>query len=392
MTPGTTHAKAQKLRKRRIVIAGHGTSVVAFCNRFKSDWAEITVVSPVSDYAPQVVRHGIAAGHLLPEVFCRLLRVRFSKHKHITFVTDEVVGIDATNRSLDLRDSDKPLAYDYLLIGNQVVEHQELHLNTCADAKSFAAKLRRFQKTPSLRINGADAAALDMAATFTKSSTKRLGNATPAKVILDCLKGFEFPNFEVTAKTENRFAKELRWESISLLDQKTAAAFNDDSLRLSASQPLLPDWLPIETNGNRNKRIDPEAISKHIRPDLRLRSDERVYLMPELVRMMDSVGKTLVAEDHVWMQQGMYLATLLKGIIEARKRSLVDPPGFVLKNSSSFATIRKWKSIGFSGRRALPSPMSFLIDLVSVKLPVFNLAYGRFAGFGKLLQWLGACK
>jgi len=390
MKAGTSHRSGQRLRKRRIVIAGYGTSVVAFCNHFKSDWAEVTVVSPVSDYAPQVVRHGIAAGHLVPEDFSRLLRVRFSKHEQITFLNDEVVDIDVKNRTLNLRDSDRALEYDYLLIGNQLSEHKELELNTCADAKTVATSFRQFERMPSLRINGADTAALDLAATFTKMAALRAGKATPRKVILDCLKGFEFPNYDVTAKTENRFAKELRWESISLFDEKTAAAFNDDSLRLTPFQPHLPDWLPVQTI--ENVALAPEDMIKHIRPDLRLRSEERIYLMPELVTIQDSVGKHLMSEDHVWMQQGNYLATLLKGIIEAKKRYLVDPPGFILKNSSSFATIRKWKSIGFSGRRVLPASLSFVIDVVSVKLPVFKLAYGRLAGFGKLLQWLRECK
>ncbi len=392
-TTGSSNHPTTHLRKRQIVIVGHGTSVVAFCEKFKSDWAEVKVVSTVTDYAPQVVRNAVAAGHLLSKDVARLLRVRFSKRKNLDFISARVTGIDSENRVLTLDGEKDSLSYDYLLIGNSDPSPKDTEdaacINTVTDAVHFQSSTLAQYSHPKILIDGADPKAIDLASSLTKPPLMRLGKNAPSKVTLRVKNGFEFCNRKVDAKLEDRFATGLRWESISMLETSTAEQAHEEWIPLEAHRAELPEWIRSKvTDGD-------EAISSwksKVGPDLRLRHDSRIFLLPELIQVLDSVGKTVPAEDSAWMQQGQHLAKVLRGIIEVRKGYDVDAPGFVLKDYLSFATIRKWKSIGFVGGRPFPPFIAFFLDIAYTKYPLFKLAYGSNEGFVKMVHWLRNAK
>jgi len=381
------------LRKRQIVIVGQGTSILAFCDAFRSDWAEITVISTVSDYAPLVVRNGIAAGHLKPEDFTRLFRVRFSKRKNLRFIDDRVTGVDLEHRLLHLENQSTSLQYDFMLLGDQGTNHPDaideqktiLSLNTVATATRLQQRIQTAASRPNIQVHGADSKAIDLASTLTRSALIPLGKKMPAKVTLQIENGFVFPNRQVESKVEKTFAEALRWESISLLEASVAEKVHGEAIHVSAFLPIMPNWFPetIMTDA------DPFSL---VRPDLQLRKVERVYLLPELIQIKDSVGTLVPADDAAWRQQGRYLAKLLRGIIEVRARYQTDAPGFVLRNTLSLVTVRKWKSLGFWGKRPLRPLFAFLLDACCVQFPVFQLTYGTSDGFMKMLRWLNHCK
>lgn len=382
-----------RLRKRQIVVLGHGISVLAFCSRFQSDWAEVTVVSTISEYAPQTALHGIAAGHLEVKDFTSLLHVRLAKRKNLRFISDEVTHLDLQTREISLSKTTEPLHFDYLLVGGVAAEKQAPDalpkgINTITDAVQFANMLKGNHPLPEIRIQGADGSSIDLAATLTRPSAT--GNMThQSKISLICEDGFNFANRSISKKTEEKFANQLRWESILLLEAEIASKTKEKTPTIRVSAPHFPKWFAVLSE---EKTDSGKVTLKSVRPDLSLRAFDRVYLLPELVHIQDSLGKDVPVSDHAWMQQGDYLAKIIRGKIEAKRGYQGDCPGFVLKDTVSLTTVRNWKSIGYVGHVILPQVTAFLVDLLFRQYPVFRRAYGGTSGAYKMLCWLRRCK
>lgn len=380
-----------RLRRRQILILGQGASVLAFCRAFRSDWAEVTVVSESMDYAPQVVRHGVAAGLLQRKDVANNLSEGSGKLKGIRLEKARVARVDPDARRVYLEGGAEPLPYDFLLLGSHPPDpdgpsSNPVSLETLAQAERFHEALRTAAMKPNLRVLGSDTAAIDLASSLTRPATGK-SSATP-KVILQCSPGFEFANRKLKPKVEHRFAQHLRWEAISLLDAKTLDRVQDEAIELVSQQASLPLWLRTWIELPPNAYASP----KEVRPDLRLRAHERIYLLPELVQVVDSVGRAVPKEDSALLQQGRYLARLLRGMIERRRGFTVDQPGFVYRDGLQLATVRNGKSVGFVGHHSLPATLAYGIDVVFAKYPVFRCTYGTLSGARQLLHWLRCCK
>lgn len=381
----------QHLRKRQVVIVGHGTSVVAFCHRFKSNWAEVTVVTSESEYAPMVVRHGIASGHLKSGTFSRLLRIRFGNRKNLRFLNDRVANIDTENRQLKLENSDSPLIYDYLLIGNQTQsassDEYSTALNTIADANRWFASLKQ-RSTSEVLVIGSDVKSIDLVSTLSKSDPKTSGVLHSGRVMLDCESGIQFENRTLIGKDYSNIIRRIRRESILVPENETRDQLKNDVIRVRSFKAKYEKWTSVlfEQNG------ESQQLSKLIKPNLQMRKYQRIFLLPEIVQTKDSLGKQIPSDDNAWMQQGYYLARILSGLIEVKRGYETDCPGFLFSDGLKFVTLKKWNSVGFAGSRIFSGWFAFLLDVIFVKYPIFKLTYGVSEGFSKLRQWLRYCK
>lgn len=391
MKAKSPHPRNVHLRRRQILILGYGTSVLGFCRAFRSEWAEITFIGDVEELAPQVIRHGVAAGLLQRNQATRKAFPRSSQKFVFRSKKGRVDHIDPEKRRVFLEGESEALDYDYLLVGNQADPlpadpHRTFPLNSLAQAEGFhRAMLNTASDTP-LCVIGGDASCIDLAASLTRPVTS--GNGLSRKVILECKEGFAFANRIVKPKIEDRIARQLRWEAISVLDTETLQRIKSDVITVDPHLPEPPLWLQKLTGLSPNQFAGKQVV----RPDLRLREHERIFLLPELVQIVDSVGKTMARDDAALQQQGRYLARLLRGMIEVRRGFTVDQPGFVYHDSLQLATVRKGKSVGFVGPLSLPGPLAFFIDMVLSKYPVFRRSYGSVQGALQMLRWLKHCK
>ncbi|MEQ9823688.1 MAG: hypothetical protein ABQ298_04825 [Puniceicoccaceae bacterium] len=391
MKPKSPRTPNAHLRRRQILILGYGTSVLGFCSAFRSEWAEITFIGDVEDLAPQVVRHGVAAGLLQRNQVTHKALHQSSKKFGFRCKNGRVDRVDPEKRQVFLEGESEALHYDYLLVGNQADPVPSnttatFPLNSLAQAERFQQFMLNTASDTPLCVVGGDASCIDLAASLTRPVTS--GKGPSRKVILECRGGFAFANRNVKPKIEDRIARQLRWEAISLLDTETIQQMKRDAITVDPHLPEPPLWLQqllgLAPNQFAGKQV--------VRPDLRLREHERLFLLPELVQIVDSVGKTMARDDAALQQQGRYLARLLRGVIEVRRGFTVDQPGFVYHDSLQLATVRKGKSVGFVGPLSLPGPLAFVIDMVLSKYPVFRRNDGSVRGAFQMLRWLKHCK
>jgi NADH dehydrogenase FAD-containing subunit len=382
--PQTAH-----LRKRRIVLLGHHTSVLAFCEGFQSDWAELTIVTQSPFCAPRVVRHGIAAGLIKADEVAVDLRERFRRRRGVQVIVDSVDTIDLEKRVLKLCREQTLLEFDFLLVGPEKASGdsdsaETLTVTSISDATAVANAMKESQACPiPVRIPANDTDALDLAVTFARK------HPLQKRVFLECAEPFYFPNRQISEKVAAKFARQMRWESVALVKPDWQASVSANQINLVPHRCELPGWFPsLQAEENTG------GVDRHLyRPDLRLRQHERIYLLPELVHTCDSVGSKIPHSDAAILQQGRYLARLLKSIIEAKQRPGGDLPSFVFNDFVSLATLRWWKSIGFVGQRlVLPAPAAFTLDMCCIQLQVFATYYGWQRALSRLVHWLARCK
>lgn len=374
----------QRLRKRRIVILGHGLETVVFCRAFRSEYAEITVITKESNYAPHPVLNSIAAGKSKPEQYARSLRLLFSKRKDINIVNDSVTRIDVKERKLILSEHEEPIEFDFLLIAKETSEQQNnaLSLRSYNDAIRIRKQLDELGRPKGITIVGTGSQALETAAVF---------SGLTEKIVFVSSRETTFPNLEESQLVKTDY--ELRKLGINLFMDSKVDEIQKEKLRIG-SQTIAANLVINTEVACIPVSLQDLDLEKNQDGTLRTRLDSslpgypRFYVFAAQTSLKDGLGKDVPNIDLASIQHARYLAKILKGKIEARNRYDIDCPAFIYKGRGYFTKLDGFLAVGVVGKFNFKGIKATLLDTILHKWPAFRVAYGRLETITKLTTWL----
>jgi NADH dehydrogenase FAD-containing subunit len=374
----------QKLRKRQIVILGNGLGAIAFCRAFRSSYAEITVLTQESNYAPDKVLYSTAAGHIDPAFYARSLRILFSKREDIRIRNETVSRIDTEERKLLLTSGEDPVDYDFLLIGNESQDSPDhtLTINSYSEALRIRKLISEQGELDTVAVRGTGTKAVEIAAAFVNKAQK---------VMLICSTNTIFP--DVNPTSTNKIDYEIRKAGINLLSSSEIDQLQDNKIVID-QKPLVCD-LVIESERFCVPQCATDLGLEQIRegklrtrPDSGIPHQPRLFAFAELCELKDGLGQLVPETEIASVQQSRYLAKILKGKIEAKKGYEIDCPAFIYNHRGTFANLNKTGSVGTIGKKIVKGFPGILLDTLLHKLPVFRLAYGWSGAIAKWFQLL----
>jgi hypothetical protein len=351
----------QSLRKRKILVAATGQGAIALCDRFKSEFAEVTLITSSVVYAPAALIGRVASKSWAIEEASVSLQSRYEKNPKVSIIEGRIAKIDASKRIVFLEHSEVEIAYDFLVIGEDPAEGTKTDPHTLLQTIG-----RQRERSSSIHVFGNRMSGLEVASGLAKS--RRVFFRFPGKE--------PFPEIEDTPLKKLKFA--ARKNGILLQSTEAPKSVEDmDPVALEFYPPKIPLYLlalddAIDSYGN-----------LRLRPDFRLRAHTRIYVLSELVEMEDGTGRPIRNTAAAQFEQGRYLAKVLKGRIEGVKAYQDDSPSFVLRNYGEFAHIGFMKSVGL-GKKFRHRWQGLLIDAFLHKLPEFTRIWGPWTGF---LKW-----
>ena len=368
----------QHLRKRQIVIIGNGLGVITFCRAFRSQYAEVTILTQEPNYAPRTVLNAVAAGRLDPAPYIRSLRILFSKRKDIRILNQTVASIDPETRKLLFTGDEDPVDYDFLLFANEPETHIGSTISGYSEALQIRSKLKEKGHLETVAIIGPGTQTVEAATAFA---------GTAEKVFLINTGDSLFP--EAEADAPKNIHREIRETGVHLFMDEEFDSLEGNSLTIGG-QTLKCDLVidhrishvpACATKLGLELLPDGKFLS---RPDFSIPHQPRLYAFADLCDIQDGLGKKLPNIDRVAIKQARYLARILKGKIEAVKGYDVDCPGFIYSGAGDFVRLNTTGSVGMFGKkRVWKGFQGLLMDTLLHKLPVFSIAYGS----GALSKW-----
>ena len=125
----------------RVVVVGAGFAGLNAAQALGDMAVDVTVVDRRNHHTFQPLLYQVAVGVLSPADIAQPIRAVLRGRQNLEVVMDEVVGIDAVDRSVHLRSSAN-LEYDYLILatgsthsyfGNNGSYQRRSNFNTCLD-------------------------------------------------------------------------------------------------------------------------------------------------------------------------------------------------------------------------------------------------------------------
>ncbi|MCG8525194.1 MAG: hypothetical protein MI748_02360 [Opitutales bacterium] len=366
----------EKLRKRRILVSGYGQGVLAFCDAFRSEYAELTVCSPELRYAPPPVLPLIASDAVSPEYCVRSLRIRFGRRKDINWIQKSIVKIDAYERKAWTSESDEPLEYDYLIVGEDVEAAKSLRLKTYREAANFAKEVK-LQTGDVIALTGSEP---DDAETAIGLLSK------PAQPTIYWVK--QDKDLHMSGLTEGYH---LRRAGLRILRENEIQKIASNHLLMKEHQidcrvvdhrmaklPNCLDSLDLETD---------ESDYVCCRSDMSLPDHPRIFLLPEIASSKDGLGKIPPKTSRSFRLQAKHLAKTIKGKLEGKPGYDVDSPPFVYRDMGSLIRISTFLVVGPWRNSTRKGLIAWLLDTIFHKLPEFTLLFGFSEGIANFIRW-----
>ncbi len=332
--------------KKRVVIVGGGFAGIRAAKKLKASLFEITLIDKNNHHLFQPLLYQVASAGLGASDIAEPIRSILSNRKHIEVLMDEVTGVDTTRKIV--RGKKRNIPYDYLILApgskynyfsHPEWEKQAPSLKTIEDALNIRKKvLIAFENAEMAKDNaereaylnfvivGGGPTGVELAGSLAELSRQALKkdfkNIDPkkARILLvemgkKILPSFDSSLSQKALKALQRLGVEVKTEST--LEEVTEKGvvisgkfFPSKTVLWAAGVVAAPikDWIKCETD--RVGRV-------------KVLSDLSVPHYPEIFVLGDAAyveqkGKLLPGIAPVAIQQGKYIATLLKEKLEGK--------------------------------------------------------------------------
>ena len=386
----------------RVVIVGAGFGGLNAAQALGRARARITVIDRKNYHTFQPLLYQVATAGLSPGEIAAPIRSILSSHKNVEVLMAEVTGFDLDRRKVETPDGDFP--YDYLIVaagaGHSYFGHEDWEpfapgLKTIEDALEIRRRvLLAFELAERQVAAGAAAAPLnfvvvgggptgvELAGTLAEISRHALAHEyraiDPKMAHILLLEGGPrvLPAY---AEDLSRSAQEqlqhlgVEVRTSSVVTQIEPGAIHIGETRLSATVILWAAGVAASPLGKKLDTPVDRAGRVLVRPDMSLPGHPEVFVIGDLAALNDENGKMLPGVAPVAIQQGNYVAKLIRREIElsgtsdpgapflaffARKPALSEPKGgdveprppFRYWDKGSLATIGRAAAVAQFGK------------------------------------------
>jgi NADH dehydrogenase len=379
----------------RVVIAGGGFAGLRCAQALKGPSFDVTLIDRRNFHLFQPLLYQVATGGLSPADISTPLREVFKRQRNVRVLLGEVVDFDLAGRRVVLGDGE--VAYDSLVVATGVSPHYFGHndwaprapgLKSLEDATEIRRRVlwafeaaEREADSEARRawltfvIVGGGPTGVELAGTLGELRRDTLRrdfrSIDPAEASIHLLEGSERILETFHPKLSRRAERDLARLGVTVRTGCRAAAVEDGRVEVKRGDEietirthtvlwaagvkasplgrLLAERTGAKTDG---------AGRVHVEPDLSLPGRPEVFVAGDLARLEAASGRPLPGVAPVAMQQGRYIARLLR----ARCAGKPSPP-FRYRDRGNLATIGRSRAVAELGRM-------------------------RFAGFPAWLLWL----
>ncbi|MBN1992084.1 MAG: NAD(P)/FAD-dependent oxidoreductase [Anaerolineae bacterium] len=380
---------------RHVVIIGGGFGGLYAAQSLRHTPVKVTLIDKRNFHLFQPLLYQVATGGLSPGDICSPLRAVLRRQKNITVLNAEVIDIDAQYRQVILRDG--KLHYDTLIVATGVSHHYFGHeewaeiapgLKSIEDALNIRRRIllafEAAEREPAQQqrqawmrfvVVGGGPTGLELAGALGELAHMTLKedfrHINPAQADILVIEGMErvLPTYpaDLSAKAEaalNRLGVTVRCNTLvtDIRDNTVILRHNDQEeqiqahtivwaagMRASALGQVLAQRIGVELD--RSGRV-------LVEPNLSIVGQPDIFVVGDLAHFAHQNGQPLPGVAPVAMQQGRYVANLIRARLEGKRL-----PDFRYVNKGNLAVI---------GRNAA----------------VAELGMFRFSGFVAWLAWI----
>ncbi len=356
------------MEKKKVVIIGGGFGGLTIAKKLKNSNYRITLIDKTNHHLFQPLLYQVAAAALSPGDIAVPIRSEFSNQENVEVILGEVTEINREEKKVYL--SNTAYEYDYLVVaignrhsyfGNDQWENFAPGLKTISDALKIREKmLLAFEKAEIAKsdsekkremtfvIIGGGPTGVEIAGSIAEISRETLLkdfrniNTADTKIILiegmnRILQSFDEDLSLKAQITLEKLGVEVRVNSMVAEVNENGVAVGDEFIEASniiwaAGNKVSPLINSLKTETDRNGRVIVEQ-------DCSLPGDSDVFVIGD-ASLFNENGKPLPGVAPVAMQQGRYVANLLKKSIPKEQRK-----PFRYFDKGNLATIGRAKAV-----------------------------------------------
>jgi NADH:ubiquinone reductase (H+-translocating) len=359
----------------RVVIVGAGFGGLNAAQALARADVKITVIDRKNFHTFQPLLYQVATAGLSPGEIAAPIRSILRSHKNIEVLMSEVTGFNLDRHVVET--SDAPLPYDYLILaagaahsyfGHDDWEPYAPGLKTIEDALEIRRRvLLAFELAERQAAAGETAVPLnfvvvgggptgvELAGTLAEICRHALAHEfrsiDPARTHILLLEGGPrvLPAY---AEDLSRSAQEqlnhlgVEVRTSTVVTQIEPGAVDVGSTRLPATVVLWAAGVAASPLGKKLGAETDRAGRVLVRPDLSLPGHPEVFVIGDLAALKDEHGKLLPGVAPVAIQEGRFVAKVIREELEARSR----PSVFHYWDKGSLATIGRAAAVAEFGR------------------------------------------
>ncbi len=362
-----------------VIVIGGGFGGLAFIKKYASSGKEICLIDKMNHHLFQPLLYQVATAALgSAEIACPLREI-LKSYPNVSVKMGEIINIDKKNRTVSFENNDK-VHFDTLIVatgarhsyfGHDEWEEYAGGLKSIADALSIREnifisfeKAERLKSDPDKNVSYTDATkylnfiiigggptGVEMAGAIAEIAHKTLfnnfRNINPRDSRIYLVEGLDriLPAFPKELSLHAK--KDLEKLGVHVLLNSRVTDVTDSGVEIG--DMFIPSKNIIWAAGNEASPLlktlgcDLSTTGAAIvKQDLSIPNDPNIFVIGDASRCCNKKGDPLPSVAPVAMQQGRYLAKMLKKKYEIDKR-----PPFIYRDKGSMATIGKAKAVVF---------------------------------------------
>lgn len=359
----------------RVVIIGGGFGGLSLAKKLGGEKYDVWLIDKTNHHLFQPLLYQVASAALSPGDIAVPIREILSPYQNITVMMGDVVDINKKRKSISLANGDQ-LAYDYLILavgakhsyfGNEQWEPIAPGLKTLVDALKIRERiLISFEKAErcdsiseakkylNFIIIGGGPTGVEMAGAIaeiaydTMLRNFRRIDTKKSKVYLVEGTNHILPIYP--EKLSKKARSYLEKFGVRVITGKRVTNVTEEGVEIG--EDFIPGRNIIWAAGNQAspllKKLDTELDRQGraiVDFDMSLPDQPEIFVIGDAAAAKDKNGKFLPALAPVAVQQGRYVANILKRKLPKEKR-----PPFKYLDKGTMATVGKTKAVGMFGK------------------------------------------
>jgi NADH:ubiquinone reductase (H+-translocating) len=370
----------------RVIVVGGGFGGLNAVRALKNTPFEILLIDKTNHHLFQPLLYEVATAALSPGEIATPIREIFRNRKNVRVIMGEVVAIDKENKTVTLANQDT-LFYDVLILspgashsyfGKEEWSHHAPGLKTVRDALNIREQiLLSFEKaerignpaeaSPYLNfvIVGGGPTGVEMAGAIAEIAYKtmfknfRIIRPETSQIFLIEAAPFILPTYP--EKLSKRAENDLKKMGVTVLTKTKVTEVHPTGVQIEerfiSSRNII--WAAGNQASALLKTLDTPLDRQgrvQVDPDLSLPDYPEIFVIGDAACLLGKNQKPLPGIAPVAIQQGRFVANLLKKEIPKEKRK-----SFRYRDKGFMATIGKWKAVCIIGKLQLSGFFAWLL-------------------------------
>lgn len=359
----------------KVVILGGGFAGINAAKSLGNTKLDVWIIDKTNHHLFQPLLYQVASAALSPGDIAVPIREILSPYENITVLMGEVTQIDKQQKQVILRNGDK-ISYEYLIValgarhsyfGNDQWEQFAPGLKTLPDALKVREKvLMSFEKAErsdsiteakkylNFVIIGGGPTGVEMAGSIAEiahqTMLKDFRRIDPSKTKIYLIEGSPHILPVYPEKLSQKAQTYLEHFGVNVITGKRVTGINAEGVTVEGQ--VIPSENIVWAAGNQAssilKTLDTPLDKQGraiVEADLTIPNHPELFVLGDAACAMDKKGKPLPGLAPVAVQQGRYVAQILR-----KRLAKSDRPPFIYFDKGSMATVGKTKAIGMFGK------------------------------------------